>query len=112
MYIRASVDKCRKEKSYVWHIHNPVTYSVVKCTLHIEIAETGFGQIHMTDRTHDILIYFIRCIVHQYAVGGLARDIVCIMDKHNKVISCIVVSFNNLIIEFVYEVIVFEFAFP
>ena len=110
--IRASVVEGREEEACLRQGHHPVPHPVLKSVLLRIVAQARLGQFHGTDAGQYVFVHLVGGVIHLNSVGGLSGHVVDIVDHQDQVVSHIFITFNDLIIIFFQQGVVFQPALP
>ncbi len=112
MDIRVPVVKRGEKKSLDRLIHDPVLSPVLDTVFLRIVPQPRFGQMDGADAAQNVAVHIVGSIVHLQVIRGLARHVISHMDQDNIIIFAVIKSLDNLVVEFLDQVVILQLAVP
>ncbi len=110
--IRVPVVKRGEKKSLDRLIHDPVLSPVLDTVFLRIVPQPRFGQMDGADAAQNVAVHIVGSIVHLQVIRGLARHVISHMDQDNIIIFAVIKSLDNLVVEFLDQVVILQLAVP
>ena len=112
MEVAAAVGEGGEQEAALGQSHHPVPHPVAEGVFRRIIGQAGLGELHRADAGEQVFVDFIGGVLHVNTVRGSSGNVIHVVNHQDQIISHELIVGNDLVIEFLQQLVVLELAVP